>query len=257
MSDSVVTPLALCGIGKRFGRLSVLRGVDLCVDAGEVVGLIGANGSGKTTLLSITMGLLAPSEGERKFGGRAMVDVDLDARGRIAFVAHGTQLYPRLTATENMALFADLRRAAGAEVGATGPLLDRLGLAHAADRLVGTFSRGMMQRLALARALLGKPELLLLDEPFTSLDRPGKDRLREVLEEERSAGLAVLLSSHDYDAVAASTDRVVLLEGGRLRGEVTRRSDDPTPYRDRVAALGRMQAPDVPHAATPTAEARP
>ncbi|MEX1365474.1 MAG: ATP-binding cassette domain-containing protein, partial [Nannocystaceae bacterium] len=127
-----------------------------------------------------------------------------------------------------------------------GPLLERLGLSHAADRLVGTFSRGMMQRLALARALAGRPSLLLLDEPFTSLDRPGRDRLTEVLAAERDAGLGVLLSSHDYDAVVASTDRVVLLEGGRLRGEA--RLDeagggphDRDAYREQVATLGRPE----------------
>jgi ABC-type multidrug transport system ATPase subunit len=240
--STVVTPLELCGIGKRFGRLSVLRGVDLRVDAGEVVGLIGANGSGKTTLLNIAVGLLSPTEGERRLGGRAAHRVELDDRARIAFVTHTTQLYPRLTARENMALFAELRAAAGAEVAPTDPLLERLGLSHAADRMVGTFSRGMMQRLALARALLGRPQLLLLDEPFTALDRPGRERLAEVLVQERAAGLAVLLSSHDYDAVVAVTDRVVLLEDGRLRGEARRgKGAEAQGYRDRVALLGLLR----------------
>lgn len=237
MEQPQVTPLELQGIGKRFGRLAVLRGVDLRVGAGEVVGLIGANGSGKTTLLSIAVGLMAPSEGERKLGGEPAPEVGLAQRSRIAFVAHTTQLYPRLSARENMALFADLRRAVGVGSAPADPLLERLGLAHAADRMVGTFSRGMMQRLALARALAGRPALLLLDEPFTALDRPGRDRLTEVLAQEREAGLAVLLSSHDYDAVVASTDRVVLLEAGRLRGEARR--DDGEGYRERVATLGR------------------
>ncbi|MCA9656076.1 MAG: ABC transporter ATP-binding protein [Myxococcales bacterium] len=247
MQGPSVTPLELRGIGKRFGRLAVLRGVDLRVDAGEVVGLIGANGSGKTTLLSIAVGLMSPSEGERRLGGELAPQVELAQRARIAFVAHTTQLYPRLSARENMALFAELRRAAGLDAAPADPLLERLGLADAADRLVGTFSRGMMQRLALARALLGRPSLLLLDEPFTSLDRPGRDRLTEVLADERAAGLAVLLSSHDYDAVVASTDRVVLLEGGRLRGEARRDEGEAGSYRDRVAALGR---PDRLAAAT-------
>ena len=239
---SQVTPLELVRVGKRFGRLSVLRGVDLRVDAGEVVGLIGANGAGKTTLLNIAVGLLAPSEGELRLGGRALARVELEERTRIAFVTHTTQLYPRLTARENMTLFAELRAASGAEVAPSDPLLERLGLSHAADRMVGTFSRGMMQRLALARALAGRPQLLLLDEPFTALDRPGRERLAEVLVQERAAGLAVLLSSHDYDAVVAVTDRVVLLEDGRLRGEVRRGSGaEAHGYRDRVAELGMLR----------------
>ncbi len=238
-----VTPLELCGIGKRFGRLSVLRGVDLRVDAGEVVGLIGANGSGKTTLLCIAVGLLAATEGERKFGGTVTQRVELELRERIAFVTHTTQLYPRLSARENMALYTELRDAAGIESLPADPLLERLGLTHAADRLVGTYSRGMQQRLALARALMGRPELLLLDEPFTALDRPGRHRLAEVLREERDRGLAVLLSSHDYDAVVSVTDRVVLLEAGRLRGEAQRGDDgDVVAYRERVGQLGLMLA---------------
>ncbi|MEM9459895.1 MAG: ABC transporter ATP-binding protein [Myxococcota bacterium] len=237
-----VTPLELRGIGKRFGRLSVLRGVDLRVEAGEVVGLIGANGSGKTTLLCIAVGLLPPSEGERWLGGREAPTIELPDRQRIAFVTHTTQLYPRLTARENLQLFADLRRAAGMDSAAADPLLERLGLSHAASRIVGTFSRGMQQRLALARALMGRPQLLLLDEPFTALDRPGRLRLAEVLLEERERGLAVLLSSHDYDAVVSVTDRVVLLEGGRLRGQVRRdEADDAVGYREQVGQLGLLQ----------------
>jgi ABC-type multidrug transport system ATPase subunit len=241
-NPATVTPLELIGIGKRFGRLSVLRGVDLRVDAGEVVGLIGANGSGKTTLLNIAVGLVPPSEGERRLGGHAVPEVELAHRSRIAFVTHTTQLYPRLTARENMALFGQLRAAAGAPAAPTDPLLERLGLLHAADRLVGTFSRGMMQRLALARALAGRPQLLLLDEPFTALDRPGRERLAEVLVQERAAGLGVLLSSHDYDAVVAVTCRVVLLEDGRLRGEARRGTGaEALGYRERVAELGLLR----------------
>ena len=238
-----VTPLELRGIGKRFGRLSVLRGVDLRVDAGEVVGLIGANGSGKTTLLCIAVGLLAATEGERSFGGVVTRRVELELRQRIAFVTHTTQLYPRLTARENMQRYTELRDASGVDSLPADPLLERLGLTHAADRLVGTFSRGMQQRLALARALRGQPELLLLDEPFTALDRPGRHRLAEVLREECDRGLAVLLSSHDYDAVVSVTDRVVLLEAGRLRGEAQRGDDgDVLAYRERVGQLGLMLA---------------
>jgi ABC-type multidrug transport system ATPase subunit len=244
-----VTPLELRAIGKRFGRLAVLRDVDLKVDRGEVVGLIGANGSGKTTLLSIAMGLLPASDGERWLGGARADDVGLPHRERMAFVTHTTQLYARLTARENMQLWVDLRRAAGAPVGESEPLLQRLGLGHAIDRVVGTFSRGMMQRLCLARALAGRPQLLLLDEPFTSLDPPGRDRLAEVLRQEAEQGLAVLLSSHDYEAILAVTDRVVLLSGGRLIGQAHRRdAADAAAYREHVLGLGRQAHHEEPRA---------
>lgn len=233
-------------VSRRFFRGSdevwAVRDVSLRVQPGELLALVGRSGSGKTTLLNIAVGLLPQSEGERRLGGRAAPQVELGQRAKIAFVTHTTQLYGRLTARENMALFAELRAAAGVETAPADPLLDRLGLLHAADRVVGTFSRGMMQRLALARALQGRPQLLLLDEPFTALDRPGRERLAEVLVQERAAGLAVLLSSHDYDAVVAVTDRVVLLESGRLAGEVRRgQGDEALGYRDRVATLGLLR----------------
>lgn len=237
---SVVTPLQLRAIGKRFGRLAVLRDVNLTVGDGEIVGLIGANGSGKTTLLSIAMGLLPMSDGERRLGGERVDDISLQQRAAMAFVTHTTQLYPGLTARENMQLWRSLRQAVDAPFGDIEPVLERLGLSHAIDRTVGTFSRGMMQRLCLARALAGRPQLLLLDEPFTSLDPPGRGRLAQVLREEADRGLAVLLSSHDYDAIIDVTDRVVLLSGGRIVGEAVRTdADRGDGYRDAVLALGR------------------
>jgi len=179
-----------------------------------------------------------------------MREVDLvqlfdELRRRLAFVTHTTQLYGRLTARENMALFAELRDAAGASSRAGDPLLERLGLSDAADRQVSTYSRGMMQRLALARALAGQPELLLLDEPYTALDRPGRRLLTEVLREERARGLAVLLSSHDTDAIVSVTDRVALLEGGRIVDEAHRDPADADlePYRRRVMGLGLFADP--------------
>ncbi len=244
-----VTPLQLRAIGKRFGRLAVLRNVDLTVASGEIVGLIGANGSGKTTLLSIAMGLLPMSDGERWLGGRQVDDISIEQRAAMAFVTHTTQLYARLTARENMELWLSLRQAADASVGEIEPVLRRLGLGDAIDRTVGTFSRGMMQRLCLARALAGRPELLLLDEPFTSLDPPGRKRLAEVLREEADRGLAVLLSSHDYDAIISVTDRVVLLSGGRLVGEVVRADERGAEgFRDAVLALGRGSTREAAHA---------
>ncbi len=232
--------LSLRDISKHFGRLAVLRGLDLDLRGGEIVGLIGANGAGKSTLLSIIAGLMPPSRGQRLFAGSE--GVGRDERARFAVVSHTAQTYPRLTALENLELFAKLRAHAGCHSEPLLPTLDKLGLGYAADRQAGTFSRGMLQRLALARALLGKPEMLLLDEPFTALDRPGRALLASVLAEERDRGAAILLISHDLEALVSVADRVVLLEQGVIAGAVPRAPDDET-FGPRVRELaGRMPA---------------
>lgn len=231
-----IVPLQLQGLSKRFGRLAVLRGIELTVDAGEIVALLGANGCGKTTLLSIAAGLAQPSTGACMWGEGA--ELDIDARRRLAFVAHSTQIYARLSARENLQLVASLRGDVGAD-----PHIDRLitrvGLADAADRAAGTFSRGMQQRLAIARALLGTPELLLLDEPFTALDFAGRSLLGRLLLEERSRGAAILLTSHDLDAVAEISDRAVQLADGRITAQASREGSESTAaFADRIRRLG-------------------
>lgn len=232
--------LSLRDISKHFGRLAVLRGLDLDLCAGEIVGLIGANGAGKSTLLSIIAGLMPPSRGHRVFAGSE--GVGRDERARFAVVSHTAQTYPRLTALENLELFAKLRAHAGCHNEPLLPTLDKLGLGYAADRQAGTFSRGMLQRLALARALLGKPEMLLLDEPFTALDRPGRTLLASVLAEERDRGAAILLISHDLEALVSVADRVVLLEAGVIAGAEARVPETDT-FGPRVRELaGRMPA---------------
>lgn len=258
MSETAETALELKSIEKRFGRLAVLRRVNLRVAAGEVVGLLGANGAGKTTMLNIVAGLLPPTDGERIYFGEAHDEVGPQLRSRITLVTHTAQTYPRLTARENMELFAELRKAVGASAAPTDPLLERLGLSHAMDRLAGTFSRGMLQRLALARALIGHPQLLLLDEPFTALDRPGRALLTSVLREEADAGTAILLSSHDVDAVLSVTDRVVMLESGDIAGQARRdrdRDSSGEAYRQDVTALVR-QMPATALASSPAEGAR-
>jgi ABC-type multidrug transport system ATPase subunit len=240
IADCSAPTLELRSISKRFGRLAVLRGVDLEVAAGSIVGLIGANGSGKTTLLSIIAGLLPATSGDLAIGPQE--------RARLALVTHTAQVYARLTARENLELFADLRRSAGADALDPVPLLQRLGLGDAIDRQAGTFSRGMLQRLALARALLGRPELLLLDEPFTALDRAGRALLARVLVEERDRGAAILLSSHDFDAILSVCDRVVLLEHGTIAGTAARGEpdgNDDTYRRDVQSLAGHASAPEA------------
>jgi heme ABC exporter ATP-binding subunit CcmA len=235
-----ILPAELRGITCRFGRQAVLRGVDLEVHSGEIVGLLGQNGAGKTTLFSILVGLHQPDGGVRRFAGRDHGEVELEVRARLAWLAHSPQLYPLLTARENVELFVDLAGDARSP-GAPDPLvvLEHLGLAEVVDRPVGTFSRGMAQRVALARALALAPELLILDEPFTALDREGRALLAELLRSQATTGAAVLLSSHDLDVVAHVVDRVALLDGGVIRGEVRReQGEDDEGFRRRIVALG-------------------
>jgi heme ABC exporter ATP-binding subunit CcmA len=235
-----ILPAELRGITCRFGRKAVLRGVDLSVGAGEIVGLLGHNGAGKTTLFSILVGLRQPDDGVRRFAGRDHADVELEVRARLAWLAHSPQLYPLLSARENLELFVDL---AGDTRPASAPtptdVLEQLGLAEVIERPVGTFSRGMAQRVALARALTLAPDLLILDEPFTALDRAGRVLLAELLRAEAARGAAVLLSSHDLDVVADVVDRAVLLHGGVIDGEARREPDESSEgFRVRLAGLG-------------------
>lgn len=240
ISRASILPAELRGITCRFGRKAVLRGVDLSVGAGEIVGLLGHNGAGKTTLFSILVGLRQPDDGVRRFGGREHADVELEVRARLAWLAHNPQLYPLLSARENLELFVDLAgdtRPADAPTPST--VLEQLGLAEVIERPVGTFSRGMAQRVALARALTLAPELLILDEPFTALDRAGRVLLAELLRAEAARGAAVLLSSHDLDVVAEVVDRAVLLHGGVIASEARREPGESSEaFRGRLALLG-------------------
>ncbi|MEE9385584.1 MAG: ABC transporter ATP-binding protein [Nannocystaceae bacterium] len=239
--ESSILPLELRGIARAFGRRSILRGVDLRVGRGEIVGLMGANGAGKTTLFSIIAGLLCADGGTCRFA-----DTDLEAgavaiRARLAYVAHGPQLYPLLTARENLELAAQLRDAAGASSREAGGMLERLGLAAHADRRIEAFSRGMAQRASLARALAAAPELMLLDEPLTALDRDGQALVAEIMREERDRGAGIVLCSHDLETVLSVSDRVVLLEHGVISGEVrARECVDLHEYRRLVTNLGTV-----------------
>jgi heme ABC exporter ATP-binding subunit CcmA len=239
--NPTILPVELHDVHCRFGRKAVLRGVDLEVHAGEVVGLLGVNGAGKTTLFSILVGLHQPDAGVRRFAGRDHAEVEIEIRAQLAWLAHNPQIYPLLTARENVELFVDLAGDTRARARARDPVaaLELLGLAEVVERPVGTFSRGMAQRVALARALALGPELLILDEPFTALDRAGRTLLGQLIRAEAAAGAAVLLSSHDLDVVATVVDRVLRLDAGVIAGEAVREpSDDDERFRQRILALG-------------------
>lgn len=198
---------------RRFGAVQVLRGLDLEVTRGEQVALLGANGSGKTTLLRILAGLVAPDSGEVSVLGTA-VPGGPELRRRLGMLGHETWLYSDLSGRENLSFYARLYGVEGED--RVAGALEAVGLAETADRAVRTYSRGMTQRLSLARAALHEPELLLLDEPYTGLDPNGAELLREMLETLHGRGITVLLATNDLERGLEGADRAVLLRGGRL-----------------------------------------
>ena len=212
------TPLGITfhQIDKRFGNLFALRRVSVEIRAGEVVVFVGANGSGKSTLLRVAALLSRPTAGLVEFpSGPSNL---LELRRHIALVGHTTMLYDELTAEENLALFAQLydlpdRRAR------IGEALESAGLASRHKSLVRTFSRGMHQRLTIARALLSGPALLLLDEPTTGLDVRGIAWLASALRELRSSGCTILMSAHGRNETLALATRAVRLEAGNVAAD--------------------------------------
>jgi len=199
-------------VSKIYGRHRALSGVSLRLEPGRVVGLLGPNGSGKTTLLTIFSTLSRPTSGAVQFGAIPKAEL---ARGHIGLVSHAPLSYGDLSALENVIFYARLYRVENAEAEARA-LLARFGLADAMERPARTFSRGMLQRLGLARALIGRPSLVLLDEPFTGLDAVSTEHVMEEVRRLRAAEAMVLMISHDHAITAALVDEAVILNRGRL-----------------------------------------
>jgi ABC-type multidrug transport system ATPase subunit len=209
------TTLRVDDVSRRFGRRRALSHVSLSCDAGEIVGLLGPNGAGKSTLIAIVATLMAPSSGQVLYGGSTAGAVGSPLRSRIGLLGHDLLIYPELSARENLTFFARLYGMERAEAAVEGAL-DRARLAGRDREPVGSFSRGMRQRLALERALIHEPRLVLLDEPFTGLDDSSTVSLIERLNGLRSTGRIVLLATHDFDIAAQVLDRAALFKDGRL-----------------------------------------
>jgi heme exporter protein A len=203
--------LAVHGLRKAFGARRVLRGIDLSVADGEVVLLQGENGAGKSTLLRILATLDRGDSGEAAVDGFTLSD-GVEVRSRIGFTGHRPGFYGELSGRENLAFWARLHQLPehDAEIGA---MLERVGLGAFADDRTGIYSRGMLQRLTLARASLHRPTTLLLDEPFAALDSAGRELLRTLIAEWRDDGRAVLVVAHGSGLAA---DRTLTLADGVL-----------------------------------------
>jgi heme exporter protein A len=205
------TPVVrLDGLTRHFGERTVLRGITLDLAAGQTLAVLGRNGAGKSTLLRILATLLRPHEGGVKLFGEPLPREGWKVRGRIGLLGHEPLLYRDLTGRENLAYHARLHRLAEERV---DELLDAVGMRERAEDPVRSLSRGMVQRLTIARAVLHAPQLLLLDEPRSNLD-PAAGELVEPLIG-RADGVTRVLTSHDPQAALAEADLVLALAGGR------------------------------------------
>ena len=206
--------LAVVHVGRHYGRRRALHDLSFTARPGDIVGLLGPNGAGKSTLLAILGTLRAPSTGRVEYGGHVTGESPASLRARIGMLGHDLFLYPELTARENLVFFGRLYGLPDAPAVADAALA-RAGLGGRGDDLVSSFSRGMRQRVALERALLHRPRLLLLDEPFTGLDQASSARLVDRLREEQARGVITVLATHDLDVVDGVLTDVVFLQGGR------------------------------------------
>jgi heme exporter protein A len=203
------------GLSKKFGDRVAVRALDLDVAQGEFVALFGPNGSGKTTLIRMLAATLRPTSGTFRIAGLDPHRADRETRRKIGALFHQTFLYDELSARENLVFFAGLYGVPDAASRAEA-LLDSMALLERADDAVGGYSRGMQQRVALARCLISEPEVVFLDEPFTGLDPHSAARLTLALAELRSRGRTVVLVTHDLRRGLELCDRFVILRHGRI-----------------------------------------
>jgi len=231
---------------KRFGQVEAVRDVSFGLPEGETVALVGHNGAGKTTLMKLMLGLIRPTSGSITVLGDDPAAGEFEGRRRLGYLPESVSFNAALTGHETLAFYARLKREPAKSV---GTLLDRVGLSHAANRRVGTYSKGMRQRLGLAQALLGEPRVLLLDEPTTGLDPALRHSFYEIVEELRGRGATLLLSSHALTELEERAGRVIIMNRGikvadGTLDELRRIARLPTRIRLKVTDAGLS---DVPH----------
>jgi ABC-2 type transport system ATP-binding protein len=225
--------LRATGLGRRFGELWAIRGVDLEVKRGEVLGLLGPNGAGKTTTVRVLTALIAPSEGGASVDGLDVTERPEEVRSRVGILTETPGLYEKLSASANLDFFGRLygldpaTRAERAE-----HYLRLFSLWDRRDDVAGNFSKGMKQKLAIARALLHEPAVVFLDEPTAALDPEAAYIVREAIESLRRSGRTIVLATHNLDEADRLCDRVAFVRGGLLR------VDSPAGLRDSLGGRG-------------------
>jgi len=202
-------------VTKQYGDVTAVSGLDLTVEEGEVYGFLGPNGAGKSTTINTLLDFIRPTSGEARVFGLDTREDSVAIRARTGVLPEGFHTYDRLTGRQHLEFAIDAKRADDDPEA----LLERVGIPEAADRKAGGYSKGMQQRLVLAMALVGEPDLLVLDEPSTGLDPNGAREMREIVRTERDRGATVFFSSHILDQVEAVCDRVGILRAGELVAE--------------------------------------
>jgi len=210
-----VATVEIRDLQKRFGSVPAVNGLTFDVEAGRVTGFLGPNGAGKSTTLRALLGLVRPTAGSATFGGRTYDELERPTT-QVGAVLEDTAFHPGRTARNHLRVLATAGEHPQSRV---DEVLAAVGLTEAADRRAKGYSLGMRQRLAIAGALLGDPEVLILDEPTNGLDPPGISWMRGLLREQAAGGRAVLVSSHLLAEVAQSVDDVVVIAGGEMRGQ--------------------------------------
>jgi Cu-processing system ATP-binding protein len=233
MTETVV----LRSVTKHYGKIEAVRDVSFALNAGEIIALVGHNGAGKTTLLKIMLGLIRPTAGSITVLDDNPAAGEFTARRHVGYLPENVSFNAALTGREVLAFYARLKRE---PVGTAFALLDRVGLGEASARRIGTYSKGMRQRLGLAQALIGKPQILLLDEPTTGLDPALRLTFYEIVQELRDRGATVVLSSHALTELEERAGRVIIMNRGVIVAngsleELRRMSRLPTRIRLRMA----------------------
>jgi heme exporter protein A len=213
------------GLIKTIGDKMILRGINLSIKKGESVAILGPNGAGKSTILKIIAGLIKATDGEIKIDGMDFKKDSYEMKQKIGFLAHNSFLYDHLTPLENLKFFGKLYGVKDVETKAK-QLVDEVGLGFFIHDPIRSFSRGMLQRIAIARAIIHDPEILLFDEPHTGLDQQAIKILNQVILKMKANGSTVIMVTHDFQQAVETCDRVLIFRNGKLVEDISNVAKD-------------------------------